>query len=116
MLIHKVGQTRICSDPEAPVSCGQERMNLGGRQLLAGNRTPWNDPHTIKSEESGVGSYPNVPIVGLCNGRCHARKISAPNSPRRVAILRDTASRIERVHPTRGSKKENCKARDCACD
>jgi hypothetical protein len=63
--------------------------------MFPSQRTPRNKSDTIKSEKSGVGSYPDVPVCGLCNGDCLAAEISVLCSPRSVTILRDVPARIE---------------------
>src|ERR1700678_995257 len=98
VMVCPVSQATGRCNPQASVSRRQQIINTGGRQLLAGQRTPGNKPYAIKSKKPSGSSYPNVPIRGLRDCERRARKISVLDSPRGVTILRDTTGRIERSH------------------
>jgi hypothetical protein len=108
-LVYPVNQPSRRSNPEASVPGAKHNTDIVGRQRFSSQRTQRNELDAIESKHSRSRSYPKIPICRLCDGPWLASEISVLDSPRGMAILRDSVGRIESSHPTLKRKKESHK-------
>ena len=95
-MICPMHQPGLCSDPETAIAGPQQRLNPEGGSRLSDLRRPWNEPHTIKTDESVLSSDPQVTIRSLCDCVGTAIEESVLQSPDRMSILRDLPTGIDR--------------------
>src|SRR5216684_1527743 len=101
-----MADTTFHPDPQTPVACTQESSDIRRGETLSMWRNPRNESNTIEAQQTGLRSYPQISIHGLCNSiRCTA-KDPVLHSPGGVCVLGDVSGRIDRPDRTHCDEKQ----------
>jgi hypothetical protein len=96
-----VAQTVLCSNPQTPIPCCEQRSNVGRWQLLPNRGSPRNETNTIETYQPSFGRNPQVAVGCLRHRGRSALKKSVLNPPCCVSVLGDVEAWI------------NCQDRTC---
>jgi len=121
-VVRKVCETDVRPNPQASISCSQQTRDLTWRQLFPVRSPPRHKSHTIKPEESSVGSQPNVTVSSLRNVPGHAPEMFsrpcgrtgryANRRSQQNPRLRGTESKSEEQISVRATPLFHCSAGD----